>query len=61
MTSKETYIMSHYTEITEAKQKDVRRMQAEVARGVLRGLISALINLLKPVPFFGAGQSSEKV
>ena len=59
MTREETYIMSHYTEIAEAKQRDVRRMQAEIVQGALRGAMVAVVMWLKPKPLSGEAQSSE--
>ena len=41
---------SHYTEITDAKQIDVRRMQAEVALSILRGIGATLGIVFKRSP-----------
>ena len=41
---------TRYTEITEAKQKDVRRMQAEVALSIFRTIVATLRRLLKRSP-----------
>jgi hypothetical protein len=60
MTPQETYIMSHYTAVTEAKHRDVRLLQAEMTRSALRGLITAVVNLLPRAPFSGEVQSQRK-
>ncbi len=60
MTPQETYIMSRYTVITEAKHRDVRRMQAEMTRGALRGLITAVVKRLRRAPHSGEVQGLNK-
>ena len=41
---------THYTEITETKQIDVRRMQAEVAKSMLRGIGATLGKMFNRSP-----------
>jgi len=41
---------THYTQITDAKQIDVRRMQAEVALSILRGIGATLGKVFKRSP-----------
>ena len=60
MTPQDTYIMSRYTAITEAKHRDVRRMQAEMTRSALRGLITAAVKRLRHAPNSGEVQSLKK-
>ena len=42
MTLEDGFILTHYTDITEAKQHKVRQLQAEATRTVLRDMISCL-------------------
>ena len=41
---------THYTEITDAKQNDVRRMQAEVALSIVRAVGAMLGKVFKRSP-----------
>jgi hypothetical protein len=42
MNSKDAFILTHYTDITEAKQRDVRQLHAEATRTVIRAMIATL-------------------
>jgi hypothetical protein len=42
MNRQDAFVLTHYTDITEAKQREVRRLQAEATRTVLRDIIEAL-------------------
>lgn len=42
MNQQDAFIFSHYTEITESKQRDIRRLKAEVAHTSLRVLGTAI-------------------
>jgi len=44
MTHTKTDILTHYTDIAEAKQRNVRQMQAQTARGIVRGIIAAIVS-----------------
>lgn len=51
---------THFTEIAEAKQVDVRRMQAEVAKSILRGIGAMLGKLFKRSRHFKGVQVSKQ-
>jgi len=42
MAWQDAYIFTHYTEYMEAKQRDVRRLQAETTRSFLRRIGAAI-------------------
>lgn len=42
MTRRENHILTHYTDIAEARQRDIRRQQAEMARTLFRFLGAAI-------------------
>ena len=42
MTDEDAFILTHYTDIAESKQRDVRELQAEAARSVMRDMIASL-------------------
>ena len=50
MTPQETYILTHYTEIAETKQRDVRRIQAETALSILQSVVAAMVKGLRRAP-----------
>lgn len=50
MNRQDAFIFTHYTEITESKQRDVHRLQAEMAHSILRGLGTAISKALHRSP-----------
>jgi|GEM_PF-3113413 len=55
MNRHDAHILTHYTDISEAKQRDVRKLQAEVAGSFLKGLRIAFVRLIAGTP----GQSGK--
>lgn len=51
---------THFNEIAEAKQVDVRRMQAEVVKSLLRGIGAMLRKLFKGSRHFKGVQVSDQ-
>lgn len=51
---------THFTEIAEAKQVDVRRIQAQVAKSLLRGIGEMLRKLFKGSRHFKGVQVSDQ-
>ena len=47
MNRQDAFTFTHYTEITDAKQQDVRKLQAELTLSILRGIGSALRKAFK--------------
>ncbi|MDU8911447.1 hypothetical protein [Aestuariicoccus sp. MJ-SS9] len=42
MTDQETFILTHYTDISETKRRDVGRMQSEIIQSALRKISAAM-------------------
>ena len=42
MNQQDEFILTHYTDITEAKQRKVRQLQADATRGFLADMTAAL-------------------
>lgn len=60
MTPTEAHTLTHYTEIAEAKQRDVRRIQAESARHMLKGILAAVRNSFRASQRRNDAQASER-
>ena len=49
MDRRDTYIFTHYSDIAEAKNRDVRNLQAKAVRSLMLGMCEALIRMVRPV------------
>ena len=46
MDRRETYIFTHYTDIADAKEREIRNLKAEVVRGIMLGVAKALLGIV---------------
>ncbi len=47
MTDRETYILTHYTDITETKRREVGRMQSETIQRTVRKISATIARSLR--------------
>ena len=47
MDRRETYIFTHYSDIADAKRRDVRILQAEAARGIMQEARKVLLRAVQ--------------